>query len=141
MTKPNINNLFRVAGRLVRDPNYARKEGETTACFFRVAAQRSFVNKDGDVQTVADYIEVRVFDPKTISDLEAKGLNKGAKVVATGRATCEIDQYTNKDGQEVTRAVQQATVERDVDGYCVTIEALGGHGDDETGNGEGDIPT
>ena len=51
MTTPNENNRLHVRGRLVRDPNYSRRNGpEATAAFFTLAASRPYLDGAGDME-------------------------------------------------------------------------------------------
>lgn len=124
MTTPNENNRFYARGRLVRDPNYSRKSGpNATAAFFTLAASRPFLNTTGDMREATDYVEVKIFEPEVVAELESAGLGKGAMVIAKGRATAEVDTY-DKDGEQVTRA-RLAVVIDGGESHEVKIESLG----------------
>ena len=127
MAVPNENNRLHVRGRLVRDPNYSRKNGpEATAAFFTLAASRPYLDNAGDMKAATDYVEVKVFEPELIAELEATGLGKGAMVVAQGRAVAEVDRYESK-GETVTRARLVLVVDGG-ESHEVRIEALGRSG-------------
>lgn len=124
MATPNENNRLQVRGRLVRDPNYSRKTGpEATAAFFTLAASRPYLDATGDMKTATDYVEVKVFEPELVAELEAAGLGKGAMVVVRGRAMAEVDSY-EREGERVTRARLIAVVDGG-ESHEVRIEALG----------------
>lgn len=126
---PNINNKFYSRGRLVRDPNYSRKDGAgASAIFFTVACSRPFVNAAGDTIAATDYVEVKIFNTDIVARLESGGINKGAMVVVNGRAGAEVDTY-EKEGKDVTRVRLVSFVEAGGD-HDVTIEALGKSSDD-----------
>lgn len=124
MTTPNINNKLYIRGRLTRDPNYSRKNGpDATAAFFRIAASRPFVDRSGDMATVTDYVEVKVFDAAVVAQLDSAGLNKGAMIAVTARAAAESDTYT-KDGKEVS-SVRLVAIVDDGKIHEAKIEKLG----------------
>lgn len=132
MTTPRDNNMWKVRGRLVRDPYYARKDGDATprAVMFRIAASRPFTNRDGDLVQATDYVEVKVFNLDEVARLESSGLNKGAMVAVSARAASEHEKY-EKDGEEVHVARLVAIVETS-SAHSVDIEQLGrtdGEGD------------
>ena len=75
------------------------------------------------MKTATDYVEVKVFEPELVAELEAAGLGKGAMVVVRGRAMAEVDSY-EREGERVTRARLIAVVDGG-ESHEVRIEALG----------------
>lgn len=83
-------------GRLVRDPEvrYSQGENPTAIARYTLAVDRRF-NRTEDNN--ADFINIVAFGKA--GDFAEKYLNKGTKVVVTGRI--QTGSYTNKDGQKV----------------------------------------
>lgn len=83
-------------GRLTRDPEvrYSQGENPTAIARYTLAVDRRF-NRTEDNN--ADFINIVAFGKA--GEFAEKYLNKGTKVVVTGRI--QTGSYTNKDGQKV----------------------------------------
>lgn len=84
-------------GRLTRDPEvrYSQGENATAIARYTLAVDRRF-NRNGEENT-ADFINCVAFGKS--GEFAEKYLNKGIKVVVTGRI--QTGSYTNRDGVKV----------------------------------------
>jgi len=91
----NMNKVI-LMGRLTRDPEvrYSQGENPTAIARYTLAVDRRF-NRTEDNN--ADFINIVAFGKA--GEFAEKYLNKGTKVVVTGRI--QTGSYTNKDGQKV----------------------------------------
>ena len=83
-------------GRLTRDPEVRYSTGENAMAIARytLAVDRRH-HREGEAE--ADFISCVAFDKR--AEFEEKYLQKGTKIVISGRLT--TGKYTNKDGQTV----------------------------------------
>lgn len=90
-------NKVSIVGRLARDPEVRRTQGENANAVarFSVAVSRRFKNAEGNYE--ADFINCVAFG-KTAEFIE-KYFKKGMMIGITGRI--QTGNYTNKDGQKV----------------------------------------
>lgn len=93
--KNNMNKVI-LMGRLVRDPEvrYSQGENPTAIARYTLAVDRRFNRTE---ENSADFINIVAFGKA--GEFAEKYLNKGTKVVVTGRI--QTGSYTNKDGQKV----------------------------------------
>ncbi len=80
-------------GRLTRDPEL-RTAGETPVCSFRIACDRDFKNKDGEIE--ADFVDVVAW--RKTAETTAKYFTKGRMAVVDGRL--QIRPWVDKDGEK-----------------------------------------
>lgn len=91
-------NKLTMTGRPATDPEVRYTQNNDAVANFRVAVDRKY-KRDG--QPTADFFNATAFG-KTAEFIE-KYVRKGQKIAFTGRL--QNDDYTNKDGQKVTKAV------------------------------------
>lgn len=84
-------------GRLTRDPEVRRSQGERSMAIARysLAVDRKGAKKDGEASS--DFINVVAFDKA--GEFAEKFFRKGMRVLVTGRL--QPGSYVNKDGQKV----------------------------------------
>lgn len=91
-------NKLQMIGRAATEPETRYTNKGDAAANFRVAVERRY-KKDG--QTEADFFQCTAFG-KTAEFIE-KYVRKGQKIGFSGRL--QNDEFTNREGQKVTRAV------------------------------------
>jgi single-strand DNA-binding protein len=84
-------NCVNLIGRLTKDPNVRRTDGNKTICSFTLAIDDLHAKEDR-----ADFLRVKVFG--RTGDLCEKYLRKGFLVGVTGHLRC--DAYTDTNGVE-----------------------------------------
>lgn len=80
-------------GRLTRDPEL-RTAGETPVCSFRIACDRDFKNKDGEIE--ADFVDVVAW--RKTAETTAKYFSKGRMAVVEG--CLQIRPWVDKAGEK-----------------------------------------
>mgnify|MGYP000857959645 CR=1 FL=1 len=93
-----MNNITLI-GNIGRDPE-TRQVGSNTVAKFSLATSRSYTNKQGEKVTDTSWHDIEAWGKQ--AEVIAKYCAKGHKLALTGEL--RYDKYTNKDGQEVTRA-------------------------------------
>ena len=93
-----MNNITLI-GKIGRDPE-TRQVGSNTVAKFSLATSRSYTNKQGEKVTDTSWHEIEAWGKQ--AEVIAKYCQKGHKLAVIGEL--RYDKYTNKDGQEVTRA-------------------------------------
>lgn len=91
-------NKVAMIGRTATDPEVRHTNKGDAVANFRVAVERRY-KKEG--QTEADFFQTTAFG-KTAEFIE-KYIHKGQKIGFAGRL--QNDEFTNRDGQKITRAV------------------------------------
>jgi single-strand DNA-binding protein len=93
-----MNNITLI-GNIGRDPE-TRQVGNNTVAKFSLATSRSYTNKQGEKVTDTSWHDIEAWGAQ--AEVIAKYCQKGHKLAVIGEL--RYDKYTNKDGQEVTRA-------------------------------------
>ena len=93
-----MNNITLI-GNIGRDPE-TRQVGSNTVAKFSLATSRSYTNKQGEKVTDTSWHDIEAWGKQ--AEVIAKYCQKGHKLAVIGEL--RYDKYTNKDGQEVTRA-------------------------------------
>ena len=89
-----LNKIF-IMGRLTRDPELRRTQGDKPVANFSLAVDRDIKNKQtGERET--DFIDVVAWGPT--ADFAAKYLSKGRMVVADGRL--QVRGWTDTEGNK-----------------------------------------
>ena len=103
-------------GRLTRDPEVRRSQGERSMAIARysLAVDRKGAKKDGEASS--DFINVVAFDKA--GEFAEKFFRKGMRVLVTGRL--QPGSYVNKDGQKVNTMDVIAEEQEFADGKAET---------------------
>ena len=88
-------NIVILMGRLTKDPDIRRGEGNSLVARYTLAVDRRFANKDRQRET--DFISCVAFGKA--AEFAEKYMKKGTKMLITGRI--QTGSYTNKDGQKI----------------------------------------
>lgn len=94
-------NQVNFMGRLVAQPEIRYTSGENATCIanFRIAVDKRFKNRNNNDAPTADFFRITAFGK--LGEFAEKYLNKGTKIVMTGRI--ENNNYTDSDGNKVFR--------------------------------------
>ena len=105
-------NYVELIGNLTRDPMVRYTKTGTPVATFCVAVNRKYVDKYGQEQTLADFVNVVAWD--RLASAVGAQVHKGDRVHVVGRLTSRS--YDDKDGKKVyVTEVNASTVSRPLD--------------------------
>lgn len=84
-----------IMGRLTRDPEIKKVNGDVSVCSFSVACDRDTVNKQSN-ERETDFFDVTAW--RSTADFVSKYFSKGRMIVVVGRL--QKRNYTDKDGNK-----------------------------------------
>lgn len=84
-----------IMGRLTRDPEIKKVNGDVSVCSFSVACDRDIVNKQNN-ERETDFFDVTAW--RSTADFVGKYFGKGRMIVVVGRL--QKRNYTDKDGNK-----------------------------------------
>lgn len=84
-----------IMGRLTRDPEIKKVNGDVSVCSFSVACDRDIVNKQSN-ERETDFFDVTAW--RSTADFVGKYFSKGRMIVVVGRL--QKRNYTDKDGNK-----------------------------------------